>query len=214
METFSDEKKKGSAKYLAGFVAIAILFFFVSAAVSQNEDALKTFIYRHEFWGAVAYMALGVTATVVAPLSSLPFLPLVSSLFGWFWAALFSIAAWSIGSFIAFLIARRYGREAVRRFVSLERVERMEARIPKDHIFWYVIFLRVVIPVDVLSYALGLFSTIQTAPYMLATVLGITPFAFIWAYFGGMSPLRLLATVVTVLAFYAVFVAMKRIWNQ
>ena len=42
--------------------------------------------------------------------------------------------------------------------------------------------MRMVIPVDVLSYAIGLFSTMSLKSYTLATVIGITPFAFIFAY--------------------------------
>ena len=44
-----------------------------------------------------------------------------------------------------------------------------------------------VIPVDGLSYILGLFSKMSLKSYTLATIIGLTPFAFIWAYFGGMN---------------------------
>lgn len=201
---FSPEQKKELVNYIVGLAAIVAIFIVVSGIVALNEKSLKAFIYRHEVGGALAYIILGIVATVIAPLSSLPFLPLVSLLYGWFLAAMFSIVSWSIGSLIAFLIARRYGKGIVKRFVSLERVEKIEARIPKEHFFWTIVLLRIIIPVDALSYALGLFSTIKTRKYMLATVIGITPFAFVWAYFGSMSPKQLLAVVVAMLIVYAV----------
>jgi len=37
--------------------------------------------------------------------------------------------------------------------------------------------LRMVLPVDILSYALGLFSNISFIRYMLATIIGVTPFS-------------------------------------
>jgi len=201
---FSPEQKNELINYVVGLAAIAAIFIVVSGIVALNKEGLKSFIYRHETGGAVAYIVLGVVATVVAPLSSLPFLPLVSLLYGWFWAAIFSIISWSIGSLIAFWIARKYGKLIVRRFVSLERVEKIEARIPKEHFFWTIVLLRIIIPVDALSYALGLFSTITTREYMLATIVGITPFAFVWAYFGGMSPKQLMIVVIVMLIVYVV----------
>lgn len=201
---FSPEQKKELVNYIVGIAAIVAIFIVVSGVVALNEKALKAFIYRHEVGGALAYIVLGVVATVIAPLSSLPFLPLVSLLYGWFLAAIFSIISWSIGSFIAFWLARRYGKNIVKRFVSLERAEKIEARIPKERFFWTIVLLRIIIPVDALSYALGLFSTITTREYMLATVVGITPFAFVWAYFGSMSPKQLAIVVIVMLIVYAV----------
>jgi len=71
-------------------------------------------------------------------------------------------------------------------FVSLERIATYEKKIPQNIEFIAIVFLRMVLPVDVLSYALGFFSTISFARYMAATVIGITPFAVIFAY-GGSS---------------------------
>ena len=44
--------------------------------------------------------------------------------------------------------------------------------------------LRILIPVDILSYALGLISAMPLSHYILATAIGITPFSFIWSYAG------------------------------
>jgi len=40
------------------------------------------------------------------------------------------------------------------------------------------------VPVDVLSYVLGLFSRMKSAPYFFATLIGVAPFAFVFAYAG------------------------------
>ena len=40
------------------------------------------------------------------------------------------------------------------------------------------------IPVDLLSYALGIFGVLDWRNYTLATIIGIVPFAFIFAYLG------------------------------
>jgi len=201
---FSPEQKKEFVNYIVGIAAIAAIFITISGIVMLNEKALKAFIYRHEIGGALAYITVGIIATVVAPLSSLPLLPLVSLLYGWFLAAIFSIVSWSAGSYIAFWIARKYGKNIVKKFVLLERVEKIEARIPRERVFWSIVLLRIIIPVDALSYALGLFSTVTAREYMFATILGITPFAFVWAYFGSMSPKQLVIVVVVMGIAYVV----------
>jgi uncharacterized membrane protein YdjX (TVP38/TMEM64 family) len=67
---------------------------------------------------------------------------------------------------------------------DIEEVNKYRKYVSKDIDFWTVVMLRLLMPVDILSYALGLFSAISFQRYMLATVIGITPFAFIFAYTG------------------------------
>lgn len=58
----------------------------------------------------------------------------------------------------------------------------------------------VVVPVDILSYAVGLFVPMSYSAYLAATVLGVTPFAFVFAYSMDTLPLYLFVTGVGVLA--------------
>ena len=54
--------------------------------------------------------------------------------------------------------------------------------LPKKRLFFAVVFLRIAVPVDLLSYMLGLFAVMRFWPYMAATIIGITPFAFVFSY--------------------------------
>lgn len=101
--------------------------------------------------------------------------------------ALLSIIAWSLGAAIAFLLARRFGQPLVRHFVGTEKVERAKQFLPRRHLFVAVVLLRMVMPVDLLSYALGLLGVMRFWPYMVATVIGITPFAFIFSFAADMQ---------------------------
>ena len=47
--------------------------------------------------------------------------------------------------------------------------------------------MRMILPVDVLSYLLGLFSKVDLKTYTLATFIGVIPFAFILSYIGSLS---------------------------
>jgi len=50
--------------------------------------------------------------------------------------------------------------------------------------FWWIVLLRAIIPVDALSYAIGLFSRVSLWKYSLATFIGMVPMAFIISYAG------------------------------
>jgi len=65
----------------------------------------------------------------------------------------------------------------------MERVKRLRPYVPKRP-FWSVVLLRLVVPMDVISYVLGLFTDMTWSSYALATALGLTPSAFILTYIG------------------------------
>jgi len=190
---------------LSIILALGVIFLVVAYFVEIYRTTFESFIYQHYYLGIYAYIFFGITATVAAPVSALPLLPLMSQLYGWFLAGIYSIVAWAIGSYIAFLIARKWGKAVVKKLIPLEQLERIEAKIPEEHIFWNVVLLRVIIPVDALSYALGIFTNMRTNSYMLATVLGITPFAFIWAYLGTLPWQYIFFMFSVILVFYVLF---------
>jgi len=165
-------------------VIIIILLFLLSAYIGQtNFLNINEFLDRG-ILGRLVYVFITITATVIAPLTALPLLPIVSNAWGWFTAAVLTIIGWTIGSLIAFIIARRYGIPLIKKFISLKTIEKYEKLIPEENVFWTIVFLRMSIPVDLLSYALGLFSKIKTGKYILATIIGVAPFAFIISYVG------------------------------
>ncbi len=170
-------------KSIIEILIIIALFVFFSYIVQKNLGFFEGFIGNNTH-GVIVYVIIEITSIVVAPITTLPIIALASNLWGWFFAGVISLFAWSVGSLIAFFIGRKYGADLVKKFIPIEKIHEIENRIPKDHFFWSVVFLRIVIPVDVLSYALGIFSNIKTRTYLLATILGITPVVFLLAYLG------------------------------
>lgn len=170
-----------------GILFIVLLFIFASYLARVYEENITSIVSDNSTLGMLYYVIITAVAVVVAPVSTLPLIPIASVAWGWFIAGALSIFGWVLGSQIAFLLARRYGKPLVQKMVSLERLERYEKRLPEKNIFWTVVLLRMVVPVDVLSYAVGLFSEMKSRTYFLATILGVIPFAFIFAYTGTLS---------------------------
>jgi len=147
------------------------------------EADLREFIAGHSLSGVLLYLALNVLDAMVAPGATLPLIPIVAKQWGHIPAAVVTTAGWTVGSLLAFLIARRWGASVVRKLTSYDRVRRLAKYIP-DNLFWSVVALRTVMPMDVISYVLGLFTTMSWEAYLGATALGLAPSALVLAYLG------------------------------
>jgi len=69
----------------------------------------------------------------------------------------------------------------------MEKIEKFGRLIPDEHLFITVVFLTMVFPFDGLSYILGLFTKMKTKTYLIATILGLIPFSFVFSYLGTLS---------------------------
>lgn len=166
---------------LIGGIAMFIL---VSYLVQNNLSLVGDIIEEYQTWGAVVYILVGIVTTVFAPLTIFPLVPLASSVFGWGLTGVYNIVSWFIGSLIAFWLARRYGAGVVRKIISLEEIDRIEKKLPHRATVIYLIMLRLFLPADILSYALGLFTKIDFKTFAWTTLVGLAPFAFVIAFIG------------------------------
>jgi uncharacterized membrane protein YdjX (TVP38/TMEM64 family) len=197
---------------LIGIVLIALL----GLAIWQWEwdiRWLEHWIAAHRFLGAVLYV-LAITASVVLlPFSSLPLLPLAARSYGVVGAALLSAAGWWAGALVAFQIAR-LGRGYLEGVASLDAVDRLESKVPKDIGFGGIVVLRMILPVDVVSFALGLLKRLAFMTYATASLVGIVPFAFVWSYAGGqLGAGRYVSFAAVVLAIAGVGLLGRHVWR-
>lgn len=200
-----------STKEIGIALLVVVLFIGASSVVQEYADFFVHIPFALGVEGMVVYTAITIVAIVVAPVSTLPLLPIAVGLWGSFVAALLSILGWTIGAVVAFFIARRFGKPVIYRLVDLKKVEQFEKMLPEQHIFWSLVFLRMALPVDILSYAAGLFTKIRFSTYFSATALGIAPFAFIFSYAAVLPPhYQLVAGAVGI---GALFVGYKKIKN-
>lgn len=160
-----------------------VVLFILSAYLSNTyKDALQGMIEGYGFVGGIIYILIVIISAVVAPINALPLLPVASALWGPINAAILSVIGWVLGSIIIYWLLKKYGRPFVGRFVNLKKYEDKQLNIPDKNKFWILIGLRMIVPVDVLSYILGIFVPMSWRLYISTTIIGVTPFAFILAY--------------------------------
>lgn len=188
-------------KQITSLVVLAVVFLVVSYFAQRYHAELALIVRSGGALGIIGFILLtAIFVVFVIPLDIVFLIPIGASVFGPIPTALMSITGWVLGSAIAFGIARQFGKPVVERLIGLERIRVVEERIPKRNLFWSVILLRLLVSVDILSYALGLFSDIRWSSYVLATAIGVAPFGFYFAYTGAL-PLayRIVSIVIAVL---------------
>ncbi len=165
---------------------IAVLLFIFSFFILSSDDITAYFerLMGEGLIAPFAFLAILIVAVVLAPVAVLPLIPLATSLFGPLVTALLSILGFTVGAVIAFVLAQKIGQPILHTFLPFNDIEGMEKRLPPASSFWGVVGLRMILPVDILSYALGLFSSMPLKTYTLATLIGVSPFAFIFSYGG------------------------------
>jgi uncharacterized membrane protein YdjX (TVP38/TMEM64 family) len=169
---------------LAASIFVA-LFVSVSYVANMYRDTLVVFVSAGGLVGIAAFILLEAFCTVfLVPFDSSVLVPLAAHAWGPWQTALMSITGWTLGSAIAFTLARRYGRPVVERMIGAHRTAEAEGHAPHEHLFWWVAGTQAFIQVDFISYMFGLFTGIPLAEYALATALGDALPALFFSYVG------------------------------
>jgi len=194
---------------------LATVFVTISYLARSHQELLTSIVHAGGVMGMIGFIALtAVFVIFVIPLDVVFLIPLGAAAWGPIPTAIMSIAGWTIGSAGAFALARVFGVSLVERLIGLKRIHVVEARIPKQNLFWSVVFLRLAVSVDILSYALGLFSRMPWKQYTLATILGVTPFGFYFAYAGALPFWYQIAAMVIALALATVALLIYKIQRE
>ena len=199
-------RKAGSLVWLA---ITAILFISISYFIQTNKELFTGWIVNG-ILGMISYILLHITAIVIAPFSAFPLISLATGIWGWKIAALLPFIGWLLGSTFAFLIARKWGVPFVSKFISLKKVHHLQESLSETAGFWNILFLRILLPGDYLSYALGLFTPISFRTYILATTIGLLPFAIGYSYLGTFNILYQGIFMAIIVAIFAVFIIFKK----
>jgi len=198
----------GTAKTIGATLAVLAAFVGVSLLAHAHEDALKATVSVGDEWGIAAFVVLTAFFVIfLIPLDVSVLIPLAAVIWGPNATALMSVAGWTLGSSIAFLLARRYGAPVVARLAGktrLRKAERTARRaIPRRHLFWWALIFQALLPVDLISYVFGLFTDLEFGRYAVATALGDLLPGFFFAYAGTLPPWYMVGALFAALAIAA-----------
>ena len=149
---------------------------------------MQALLATHPALGIAVFFATSLLAALVPVLTNLPLLPLALLVYGPEWTALTLLAGWVLGAALSFALGRHASRLILRRFPGVQHQADIERLIHPQQRLWSLVMLRITFPVDVMSYALGMFSPrTTTVANTASTALGAAPFAVVFALFPMLS---------------------------
>lgn len=175
-------------KKFLGFVLLLGSFIASSILAYRYHDAVAGLVDQGSTAAILIFLLIEIMGVLVAPINTVIFTPFAVAAWGPLGAAALSLVGWTIGSLLAYELARHYGQLLLTRFASLRKIEESAHLLPESNLFWSVVLLRVLVPADLVSYALGLFTPMRRGPYALATLLGYIPSALVYSYGSTISP--------------------------
>jgi uncharacterized membrane protein YdjX (TVP38/TMEM64 family) len=208
-------KRKVKLK-LWGFAGVFVLisvFILLSYFVQNNFEFFERLV-ADNLWGLFIYGLLNFLGIVIAPITVIPLIAVITGIWGPVVASLVSWLAWMLGSIVAFWIARKFGVPIVGRFISMDDLYKFEDKFSILRSFWGIVILRMIIPVEVLSYGLGLFSRISFWKYTLASAIGLLPVTFLLGYLGVVPFIYQVVLGLVVLIGILVFMIVEEILNK
>jgi len=160
---------------------------------------------EHALLGLTVFFLTSVVAVLVPVLSNLALVPAFVLVWGPWWTALILLSGWVVGAALSFSLGRSARVQILRHFPSVTRHAQIDRLIHPHYRLTSLVLLRMTFPVDVLSYALGLFSARTTLlENLVSTVLGAAPFAVVFAMLPTLSGnAQIVAVLVSLLVFIA-----------
>ncbi|WP_169977283.1 TVP38/TMEM64 family protein [Tautonia rosea] len=148
------------------------------------EQQLLPAIDRAGWWGYLVYVAVYVSAVVMMAPGTV--LTLAGGyLFGPMLGAGLALLSAVMGASVAFLIARRIARQAIRHRIETDhRFRSLDQAVAKRGA-WVVFLLRLspAVPFNLLNYALGL-TGVRFTTYVLSSLVGMVPGTVVISFIG------------------------------
>lgn len=161
---------------VGGTIAVSLLLGFL---FSDRLRALREPIHAHPVLGIGIFLGVLIIITMFPFISSLPLLPVAGAVWGFFLGGIYATAGWWFGGLLAFMVARKWGRPILEKYISFGKLDSWEEQVPNDINFWGIVFARIILPPGIPSYVVGLMEHISFTQFALASLVGGIPISFL-----------------------------------
>lgn len=165
---------------------VAILFVTISQLSLRFAPELRElFAGDSTAVGIVTFVVIGLILSLLPAVSTLPLVPIATTLWGWQTASLVTMALWTLGSQIQFTIARRVGERRMKWFFHADQAKTIRALV-STNAWSRAVLLRIVLDGELVSYAYGFFSHLSGFAFFTSTLVGVIVPAIFYCYIGAM----------------------------
>lgn len=121
-----------------------------------DPDAVRSFVEEFGVLAPLAFVFMQACQVIVAPIPGQALGFASGWLFGAYWGTVYSLAGATIGSFVAFHLARRWGRPFVERAIDASVLDRFDAfSTHHGYLTLFIVFLIPGMPDDVICFVGG-----------------------------------------------------------
>ena len=180
--------KKYNLKFVLFLILIILLFFignYFDILSHYNPSEIKNMVEMAGILGPLIFILLYIIASMLF-LPGAIFSISSGAIFGSLLGTIYTVIGATIGATMAFLISRYFVRSFFEQAVEkkYKKIKEYDNKL-KDNGFITVLFLRLVpfFPFNGLNFALGV-TRVRLKEYVLATLIGIIPGTFLYAYLG------------------------------
>lgn len=175
-------KNNGLNKKIITIVLIAVVLLFFTIVgwqvlkpmidMAKEPQRFRAFMESKGLFGLLIFFAANVMQVVIAVIPGGPFEIAAGYAYGTLGGTLLCDVSMTVGSLIAFLLGRKFGKKIMKLFFSEKEIDSMNflTTTPKSEKIIFLFFLIPGTPKDLLSYAVGL----TDMPIMLWIVLTAT----------------------------------------
>jgi len=150
----------------------------------QDAVRLRKWVHNWGAWAPLGIIALQMTQVLLAPIPGHVVGLASGYLFGVAWGTLYSVVGTALGSRVAFVLARTYGRPLVERLLPPDTLARLDAGAQRRGLFFFVLlFLLPFLPDDIACLVAGL-TPIPISALMLAVLAGRPPGILVSCWLG------------------------------
>ena len=189
MKVFTSRANRWRTLLLAGAVLAALVGFYFSvrryAPFVFNTAELRVWLSQFGVFAPLVFIFLQAAQVVVAPIPGQVVALVAGYLFGPVYGTIYSLTGVLIGSAVAFLLAKRYGRSFVERVIADDVISRFDAfveRVGAPGLFAFVIIPG--LPDDAICFLSGL-TKWRLRSFLLVIAIGRLPAYVITVYAGG-----------------------------
>jgi len=137
----------------------------------SSQKELQAYVLSFGVWAPLAFFSLQIVQVIISPIPGNVTTVLGGVLFGFWPAAIMSVAAVFFGSVAAFLLAKKLGKPLVMRFLGKKATDKyMRSLSSRQHLALLMMFLLPFFPDDALCLVAGL-SAISLPHFMLLVIL-------------------------------------------
>lgn len=178
-------------KYRYG-IAVALALVFIAAAFILLQDqfsflgdreSFQRFVESFGVWGPLVIISVIVLEVVIAPIPGFVPIAVAGFLFGPLEGAAYAYIGNVVGSILAFLLARKIGRQIVVRLMGAKRLQKYETMMRRRGDWLFAFYFFPVIPVDVLSMVFGL-SGVSFKKFTVIMSIGFIAYIVALSFFG------------------------------